>query len=167
MRAAIITLLGAVFVTGCIFPSFDNMQNGKGSEPATVTETPEQVERRAETNATEIVTTGDASPDAAVVVAAQPDASVDATPDAAKSPGAGKIACGPGPCPVVGNSHCCSGYGGGDYCSMPGSTIEWCTGGGGTVLFCDERDDCPDGQVCCLKSKVASCATSCAGGQIK
>src|SRR5687768_11769437 len=106
MRTAITTLLGAMFVTGCIFPSFDNMQGGAGSEKE-----PAEVERSADTSATEIVTTSDASPDAAAVVPSQPDASADATPDVVKvSPGAGKIACGSEQCPVAPNSHCCADY---------------------------------------------------------
>jgi hypothetical protein len=165
MRTAFSMLLGALLVTGCIFPSFDDMQNG-GTHPNEEGPT-------TESSPTEVKRSGalDASVDAPVVVAS-PDASVnaapvDASPDVAtKSPGAGKIACGSEQCPVAANSHCCADYVNPQfYCASPSHTIGWCTGGGGRAVFCDEQADCATGQVCCEKGDVTSCSATCDGGK--
>lgn len=164
MRNALSMLLGTLLVTGCIFPSFDDMQGkdtGQKDEGSTTEAAPTEVKSG---------DVPDASPDVAVVIQS-PDATatvVDASPDVAtKSPGAGKIACGTEQCPVAANSHCCADYVNPQfYCASPSHTIGWCTGGGGRALFCDEKADCPDAQVCCEKGDVSSCSATCDGGKV-
>ena len=168
MHTAFTTLLGAMLVTGCIFPSFDNMQNGGGARANG------DDEKATESSPTEVVAkNAEMTPDASTttdtpIVVATPDASVDAAPDVAKiSPGAGKIACGSEQCPVAPNSHCCADYVNPQfYCASPSHTIGWCTGGGGRAVFCDEKADCPASQVCCEKGDQTTCSATCDGGKV-
>lgn len=168
VRTFVSIALGTLFVTGCFFPSFDDMQGGtheKGDAPAT------------ELNATEVGAPQTGTPDgsataadAATSIAA--DATVIITLDASgdvttKSPGAGRIACGTEQCPVAPNSHCCADYVNPQfYCASPSHTIGWCTGGGGRAVFCDEKADCPGSQLCCEKGDVTSCSATCDGGKV-
>src|SRR6188508_3245844 len=102
MRIAISTLAAALFITGCIFPSFDNMQNGSASKNDDMT-----TESAPTEGSTKTELAADASPDASpiVVVTSSPDAGVDAAPDVieAPPPGAGKIACGSSECTAGSN----------------------------------------------------------------
>lgn len=162
MRTALSMLLGALLVTGCIFPSFDDMQGSKNDVPSI----------EAQPTGVMNADAGGAAPDSSAIT--QPSPSPDPSPDAAadaavvaKSPGAGKIACGAALCPVAANSHCCAGYVNPEfYCSSPSHTIGWCTGGGGRALFCDEKADCPASQVCCEKGDTTTCSSSCDGGKV-
>ena len=177
MRIAISTLIGTLFVTGCIFPSFDNMQNGTkkdGDDESTPAATAgEETVKR-----TDLPT--DPSPDASTA-SSSPDASspavVDGSADAnaaAPPPGAGKVACGGETCTAnSGSTYCCAAYvqANNFECRNTSELIPGaCAGGDGHALFCDEKADCPSGQICCDQpdgiGTVAKCATSCNGGKI-
>lgn len=170
MRIAISMLLGTLLVTGCIFPSFDDMQNGSkndGDEGAPAPNATEETVKQSD-----LAT--DPTPDASAAPSSSSDASPagDASADVATTPppGTGKIACGNEQCPVAPDSHCCADYTVNPndhfYCSTPGQTIGWCTGGGGRVLFCDQKADCPGSQVCCAKGDVTACSATCTGGTV-
>jgi hypothetical protein len=170
MRIAISMLTGALLITGCIFPSFDNMQNGersKGDGAATETS---PTDSQSVTNADL-----DASPDASpVAVTSSPDAGADAAPDVieAPPPGAGKIACGSSECTVGSDNYCCAGYGAPSFSCKNDNTFlaGACAGGDAHALFCDEKADCPSGQICCDQpdgiGTVAQCSTTCGGGKV-
>lgn len=173
MRIFIASLLGTLLVTGCIFPSFDNMQNGSKKDgddetnPAP-TSTGETVKR---SELATDATGGDASAASSSPDASSPavDASVDATV-AAPPPGAGKVACGSSDCTVAANTYCCAGYASPSASCRNNDSFDdvfGCANGIAHALYCDEKADCPTGQVCCDTDQgsgtVAKCATSCGG----
>jgi hypothetical protein len=168
MRTALSVLVATLLVTGCIFPSFDGMQGGspaKADVPTTETNPAETASIGIDGSARDSSSPSSA-PSSAPAKGSDVPTDAGAADVAQTSPGAGKIACGTEQCPVGTNSHCCANYFDTQfYCSMPSHTEGWCTGGGGRVLYCDERADCPTGQVCCQKGDVTSCSASCTGGQ--
>ena len=172
MRNLISTLIGALFVTGCIFPSFDNMQNGSKkdgddeSAPAAAPGSTGETVKRSELST-------DPAPDAGTTTSS-PDASaaVDASPDVvvAPPPGAGKIACGSSDCTVSANVYCCAGYATPSASCRNNDSFDdvfGCANGIAHALYCDEKADCPTGQVCCDTDQgsgtVAKCSASCGG----
>lgn len=174
MRLAIATLLGTSLVTGCIFPSFDNMQNGARSD--------RNGEREQETDSTtdkspaEVTATKLASADAssdASASATPAQTTTDASPDVVVEtppPGAGKVSCGSSDCTVSANVYCCAGYASPSASCRNDDSFDdvfGCANGIAHALYCDERADCPAGQVCCDTDQgsgtVAKCATSCGG----
>lgn len=148
-------LLGAILVTGCLFPSFDDM---KGAPKGGIAE-------KADNEVTQSNATTEPP-------SSSPDASATSTSDAsftnadAPPPLVSRIACDAdaGLCPADGKSYCCATVGG-PSCQGPG-TESFCTGvEGGKILRCDDRRDCPGSNVCCFLAgaKEAACMPSCAG----
>ena len=155
MRTTISLLLGALFVSGCLFPSFDDMQGGRNGGIAA----------KSEPNATDSNETVPSSqpPQSTATDAGSTDAATTTTPTS-NAPRA--IACDgdAGVCPADGRSFCCATMGG-PSCQGPG-TEGFCTSvEGGKILRCDDRADCPTGNVCCFLggAKEAACMPSCAG----
>jgi hypothetical protein len=170
MRTALSVVVGTLLVTGCIFPSFDDMQGGerrKNGDPVADSNPTDTTAKSAEVSATAT----DAATDSPVVVTSA-DASVDAAPDVATAAPVPKITCGASECPVSSKSYCCAGHD-----SLPNKSScqnndtfdgEFgCSNGFGWALFCDDKADCPNGQLCCVFDRgqrgVAQCATSCPG----
>lgn len=154
MRATLSFLLGALFVTGCLFPSFDDM---RGDKPGIAAKSEENV---SETKGTTPSASGSASgPDAA---------STDATAVPPKT--GGVVRCGRDPDggkPVecaIGAEGCCTTIGGPDC--QNDMELAWChSPQGGSILRCDDKDDCSGSDVCCWLGgmKESACAPSCAG----
>src|SRR5688500_11829309 len=154
IRTMASTLAGAVVVTGCLFPAFDDMQGGKSGGLAA----------KGEDNVTETKETSPAT--------TTPNASAEAgAPDAvAPAKTGGKVRCGQDPdggAPVecaIGVEGCCTTIGGPDC--QNDMELAWChSPQGGSILRCDDKDDCAGSNVCCWLGgmKEAACAPSCAG----
>lgn len=168
IRTAVSFVVGAALVTGCLFPSFDGMQGGKPGGIAAkgddnITETTETSPATSTTGTTGTTTT---------TTSTTPDASVDAgTLDAvAPAKTGGKVRCGrdrDGGAPVecaIGVEGCCTTIGGPDC--QNDMELAWChSPQGGSILRCDDKDDCSGSEVCCWLGglKEAACAPSCAG----
>jgi hypothetical protein len=171
MRNAISILAAASFITGCIFPSFDNMQKGGASKNDDDTTEAAPTEGSVKNGLAADAST-DASP--VGVASSSPDAGADATPDVVEAPppGAGKIACGSSECTAGSDNYCCAGYGAPSFsCKNDNSFLAGaCSGGAAHALFCDEKADCPTGQVCCDQpdgiGTLAQCASTRGGGKV-
>lgn len=164
MRTALSLLLGTLFVTGCIFPSFDGMQGEKGSIA------PRTEDDATEGNGDSSTNTGATPNDDGGIANPNPSPAADGSVqnDGASTADAGPrtIACGGATCPVGGGAFCCAGYG---SCGENADGQMPCSGlGNGRVLECDDNDDCGGGQVCCYveANKKSSCQTSCTTGAI-
>lgn len=156
MRTFVSISLGTLLVTGCLFPSFDDMQGGTKGEI-----TPRSESAPAQSPASEGSETIDASSEA------MPDATAEApkTP-AAQTAGVLRCETDAGVCPADGQSFCCATFGG-PSCQGPG-TEGFCKGfpENGDLLRCDGNDDCPaSAGICCFvaSAKEAACTASCGG----
>jgi hypothetical protein len=159
MRTALSMLLGTLLITGCIFPSFDEMQGGqKGAIAAKGDDVTDS--------------TGTSPPPLTSATSAAADAADAASPDA--TPGAktgGVIACGTSPdggapvqCSIAGGKGCCTTIGGPDC--QDNAALAFChSPQGGSILRCDDKDDCSGADVCCFLAgaKEAACSPSCTG----
>jgi hypothetical protein len=168
MRTILSILAGTLLVTGCIFPSFDDMQNGASrandDRSATETNPTENTVKRAELGA-------DASADgAAATTTPAPATDAGADVDVAPPPGAGKVSCGGSDCTVSSSTYCCAGYVSPAQSCRNHDSFDaelGCANGIAHALFCDEKADCPNGQLCCHDDAgsggIAKCAASCGG----
>jgi hypothetical protein len=151
IRITLSLLCTAVIVTGCLFPSFDAMQN-EGRQGGIAAKGESDVTEANETTPSTASTTDASPPIDAASSSSVPSATITCEADA-------------GVCAANGSSFCCATIGG-PKCQGPG-TEGFCTGvEGGRILRCDDNDDCPgNANICCwiAGAKEAACAKSCAG----
>lgn len=162
-KIALSLFSASLFVTGCLFPSFDDMQ---GTASAT--------DPKAESNATQ-------APDAKTTTISTPGAGASGSGGAANAPSSNaadastpieagprpvaSIKCGTATCSGA-TQFCCGTNGWGGFCKDLGQESQ-CTGDSGDALHCDDNADCGTGEVCCLgAARTATCGTSCSGGKV-
>lgn len=163
IKTSLSIFAGALFVTGCLFPSFDDMQSGQKGAIAPRSDDEINQSQNGTTPSADAGSTSDSGTTPTPSPTPVTDGGVEASVTSVSS-----IACGNEACLGTSVAPFCCSHGTGALECTDNAGAGACEFFGGHVLACDDSDDCTGGQVCCWSGSSSTCraASECTGVEL-